>query len=113
MGKRIERIPRKQMEALQHYSWPGNARELRNVIEHAMIVTCGKTLNVTAPGNSSSEISANLSLEEAERRHNLEALQKSGWRLAGRGGAADILGLKRTTLQGKMKRLGIRRPADR
>jgi formate hydrogenlyase transcriptional activator len=113
MGKRIDRIPRKQMEALQHYPWPGNARELRNVIELAMIVTSGKTLNVKAPGNSSSEISANLSLQEAERRHILGALQKSGWRLAGPGGAAEILGLKRTTLQGKIKKLGVRRPTDR
>ena len=113
MGKRIDRIPRKQMEALQHYPWPGNARELRNVIEHAMIVNSGKTLNVKAPRSSSSEISANLSLEEAERRHILGALQKSGWRLAGRGGAAEILGLKRSTLQGKIRKLGIRRPTDR
>jgi formate hydrogenlyase transcriptional activator len=113
MGKRIDNIPRKQMEALQHYPWLGNARELRNVVEHAMIVNKGKTLNVEAPRSSSSEISAHLSLEEAERRHILGALQKSGWRLAGRGGAAEILGLKRTTLQAKMKKLGIRRPPGR
>jgi len=110
MGRRIEHIPRKSMEDLQHYPWPGNARELRNVVEHAMIVSNGKTLDVGVPQRASSEIPANLSLENAERRHILAVLQKSGWRLSGQGGAASILGLKRTTLQSKMKKLGIRRP---
>jgi PAS domain S-box-containing protein len=110
MGKRIDHIPRKSMEDLQHYAWPGNARELRNVVEHAMIVSSGKTLDLHAPQGSSSEITANLSLADAERRHILGVLQKSGWRLTGRGGAAQILGLKRTTLQSKMKKLGIKRP---
>ena len=111
MGKRIDHIPRKNMEDLQHYPWPGNARELRNVVEHAMIVSSGKTLEVHLPRTASSEIPANLSLEDAERRHILGVLEKSGWRLTGPGGAAEILGLKRTTLQSKMKKLGIRRPA--
>jgi len=111
MGKRIDHIPRKSMEALQRYPWPGNARELRNAVEHAMIVSSGKTLGVSVPRRVSTETPANLSLEDAERRHILGVLQKSGWRLTGRGGAAEILGLKRTTLQSKMKKLGIRRPA--
>jgi transcriptional regulator with GAF, ATPase, and Fis domain len=110
MGKRIDHIPRKSMEDLQHYLWPGNARELRNVIEHAMIVSSGRILEVSLPQRAFSEIPENLSLEDAERRHILGALKKSGWRLAGRGGASEILGLKRTTLQSKMKKLGIRRP---
>jgi formate hydrogenlyase transcriptional activator len=111
MGKRIDHIPRKTMEDLQHYPWPGNARELRNVVEHAMIVCSGKTLTVSAPRMTSPEISSNLSLEDVERRHILGVLQKSGWRLTGPGGAAGVLGLKRTTLQSKMKKLGIKRPA--
>lgn len=111
MGKRIDRISRKSMEDPQHYPWPGNARELRNVVEHAMIVSSGRILDVHEPQRASSEFAANISLEDAERRHILDVLQKSGWRLAGRGGAAEILGLKRTTLQSKMKKLGIRRPA--
>jgi transcriptional regulator with GAF, ATPase, and Fis domain len=110
MGKRIEHIPRKSMEALQRFLWPGNARELRNVIEHAMIVSSGKTLDIGMPQRTSSDISANLSLQDVERRHILGVLQKSGWRLTGQGGAAEILGLKRTTLQSKMKKLGIKRP---
>ena len=110
MGKRIDHIPRKSMEDLQHYHWPGNARELRNVLEHAMIVSIGKTLEVNVPATTSSDIPANLSLEDVERRHILGVLDKSGWRLTGRGGAAEILKLKRTTLQSKMKKLGIKRP---
>jgi len=111
MGKRIDHIPRKSMEDLQLYLWPGNARELRNVVEHAMIVSSGKTLEMHVPRTASSEIPANLSLEDAERRHILDFLEQSGWRITGQGGAAEILGLKRTTLQSKMKKLGIKRPA--
>jgi formate hydrogenlyase transcriptional activator len=111
MGKRVDHIPRKNMEDLQRYPWPGNARELRNVVEHAMIVSSGRTLDVRVPQRASTELPANLSLEDAERSHILGVLQKSGWRLTGRGGAAEILGLKRTTLQSKMKKLGIQRPA--
>ncbi|MEJ2169253.1 MAG: sigma 54-interacting transcriptional regulator [Desulfobacterales bacterium] len=111
MGKRIDHISRKNMEDLQHYPWPGNARELRNVVEHAMIVSSGKTLEAHAPRTTPSDIPASLSLQDAERRHILGVLQKSGWRLTGPGGAAEILGLKRTTLQSRMKKLGIKRPA--
>jgi formate hydrogenlyase transcriptional activator len=110
MGKRIEHIPRKIMEALQRFLWPGNARELRNVVEHAMILSSGKTLDIGMPQRASSDIPANLSLQDVERRHILDVLQKSGWRLTGQGGAAEILRLKRTTLQSKMKKLGIKRP---
>ena len=111
MGKRIDHIPRQNMEDLQHYPWPGNARELRNVVEHAMIVSSGKTLDVHPPRTASSEIPASLSLADANRRHILGVLEQSGWRITGQGGAAEILGLKRTTLQSKMKKLGIKRPA--
>jgi len=112
MGKRIDHIPRKSMEDLQHYQWPGNARELRNVVEHAMIVSSGRSLDVRAPEKALAEIPTNISLEDVERRHILAILQKSGWRLSGQGGAAEILGLKRTTLQSKMKKLGIKRPPE-
>ena len=76
-----------------------------------MIVSSGKTLEVRIPRTASSEIPASLSLEDAERRHILDVLEQSGWRITGQGGAAEILGLKRTTLQSKMKKLGIKRPA--
>ena len=110
MGKRIDHIPRKRMHDLQLYPWPGNARELRNAVEYAMIVSSGRTLDINIPRNASAEFSSNLSLEDVERRHILNVLQNSRWRLTGKGAAAETLGLKRTTLQSKMKKLGIRRP---
>jgi transcriptional regulator with GAF, ATPase, and Fis domain len=108
MGKAIENIPRKTMQALQSYSWPGNVRELRNLIEHAMILSKGKTLEVDLPNRASSEIDATGNLEDIERRHIVAVLEKTGWRIAGQGGAAEVLGLKRTTLQSKIKKLEIR-----
>jgi formate hydrogenlyase transcriptional activator len=110
IGKRIDSIPRKSMEALQRYSWPGNVRELRNVIEHGMIVSTGRTLAVRAPQPASSEIPGASNLESIERSHLLNVLKKTKWRIAGEGGAAEVLGLKRTTLQSLIKRLGIKRP---
>ena len=109
MGKEIETISKKSMETLQSYSWPGNVRELRNVIEHAMILSKGKTLDVHVPKRASSETGATGNLEDMERRHMVAVLEKTGWRIAGKGGAAEVLGLKRTTLQAKMKKLGIKR----
>jgi len=112
MGKEIETISKKSMEALQSYSWPGNVRELRNVIEHAMILSKDKTLVVHVPKLGSSEAGATRKLEEMERRHIMAVLEKAGWRVAGKGGAAEALGLKRTTLYSKMKKLGIGRPSS-
>jgi formate hydrogenlyase transcriptional activator len=109
MGKEVEGIPKKTMEALKSYSWPGNVRELRNLIEHAMILSRGKTLDVQVPKQASSEAFAAGKLKDMERMHVLAVLEKTGWRISGRGGAAEILGLKRTTLQAKMKKLGIKR----
>jgi formate hydrogenlyase transcriptional activator len=110
MGKRIDAIPRKRMEALQRYPWPGNVRELRNVIEHAMIVSNAKTLVVDPPQVRASETLKPRNLEDMERGHILSVLEKVGWRIAGSGGAAEVLGLNRTTLQFRMKKLGITRP---
>ena len=109
MGKEIESISKRTMQALQSYSWPGNVRELRNVIEHAMIVSKGKILDVHVPKRASSERDAPGNLEDMERSHIVAVLEKTDWRVAGQGGAAEVLGLKRTTLQAKMKKLGIKR----
>jgi transcriptional regulator with GAF, ATPase, and Fis domain len=111
MAKEIEAISKKSMEALQSYSWPGNVRELRNVIEHAMILSKSKTLVVHAPRISSSEASAPRNFEEMERRHIVSVLEKVGWRIAGQGGAAEVLGLTRSTMYSKMKKLHIHRPS--
>jgi DNA-binding NtrC family response regulator len=111
MGKEIESIPRKNIDALQAYSWPGNVRELRNVIERAMIVSSGKTLVVQVPKPPSLEMEDTPRLEDTERRHIVSVLERTGWRVAGKTGAAEILGLNRSTLLSKMKKLGVRRPA--
>ncbi len=110
LGKRIDHIPRKRMEALQRYPWPGNARELRNIVERAMITTSGGTLILSPPLPAFETISTSGSLEDVERNHILDVLVKTGWRITGKGGAAETLGMKRTTLQSKMKKLGIKRP---
>jgi len=121
LGQKITTIPRATMEALKRYPWPGNIRELRNVIERAMIVTQGPALMVELPsmsnGNASSASTAanqtasnnGLTLDETQRSHILSVLQKTGWRVSGKNGAAAILGLKPTTLESRMARLGIKR----
>ena len=111
MGKRVDGISRKSMEALQQNSWPGNVRELRNVIEHAMIVSSGRTLTVPPPKTGLPEVPETRNLKDLERRHILDVLEKTGWRLSGEGGASEILGMKRSTLQSKIKKLGLKRPA--
>ncbi|HVN70893.1 MAG TPA: sigma 54-interacting transcriptional regulator, partial [Desulfomonilia bacterium] len=108
LGKRIEGISQKSMEALIRYPWPGNIRELKNVIERAMIVS-KKTLDVLLPDSSAQDEPAENNLKDMERRHILSVLKSTGWRIAGKGGAAEKLGLKRTTLNNKMKALGISR----
>lgn len=114
MGKRIDNIPKKTMDALQSYEWPGNGRELRNIIERAMIVSSGRTLEVSLPetGDGAPSEEGGLNLEDVERRHIISVLKRTSWQVTGKGGAAEILGLKGTTLQSKMKKLGIKRPAS-
>lgn len=112
MGKRIETIPQKDMAAMQCYLWPGNIRELRNVIEHAMIISKGKTLNVHLPGLPNIGKRQALTLEDAERKHIINILEKTDWRIKGDKGAAEILGLNSSTLHSKMKKLGVKRQAN-
>jgi transcriptional regulator with GAF, ATPase, and Fis domain len=112
MGKRIETISRQSLEAMQRYPWPGNIRELRNLIEHAMIISQDKVLKVEMPEAFDSERVYGFSLEEVERKHILSILEKGRWRIRGKGGAAEILGLNPTTLYSKMKKLGIQRLSD-
>jgi formate hydrogenlyase transcriptional activator len=112
MKKRIEAIPSEAMQALQQYSWPGNVRELENFIERAVILTQGPDLFVPlaelkrAPKSSSNSAAT---LEEAEREHILKVLRDTNWVISGASGAATTLGMKRTTLQSKMQKLGISR----
>ena len=110
MGKGIRSIPKKSMDALQEYPWPGNIRELRNVIEHAVILSPGDVLHVKVPRTKSAESSRILTRREMERQHILEALERTGWRIKGPDGAAEKLGMKPTTLHSMLNRLGIPRP---
>jgi transcriptional regulator with GAF, ATPase, and Fis domain len=110
MAKRIESISPKNMQALQRYSWPGNIRELQNVVEQAMIICQEKVLHVRIPDFQESIQSLDFKLEDVVRNHILKILEKSGWRVKGQNGAAEILGIKPTTLYSKMNRLGIKRP---
>lgn len=109
MGKKIEEVPKKTIEAIQRYSWPGNIRELRNVIERAMIVSKGATLKVELPEVTGDATSRDLPLYEMEKNHIIKVLKQTGWRISGKAGAAEILGLKPTTLQSRMQKLGIKR----
>ena len=111
-GKRIDAIPRDNMTALQEYAWPGNIRELRNVVERAMIVATGTTLTIplTPPSPSGSAGERNVRMADMEREHVRRVLESSHWRVRGSGGAAERLGLRPTTLETRMARLGLIRP---
>jgi formate hydrogenlyase transcriptional activator len=135
MGRRIEAIPAAVMDALVGYAWPGNVRELQNVIERAVILSPGATLQVPpgdlrpgsgVRGQESGVREADakpvtpdpgplppgkaVTLADAEREHILGALRETGWVLGGPNGAAARLGMKRSLLYWKMKKLGIARP---
>jgi formate hydrogenlyase transcriptional activator len=120
MNKGIEKIPTEAMAALSRYHWPGNIRELENFIERAVILTRGSSLDV--PFAELKEASTSVAtqspvlpttLEQAEREHIRHALVDANWQVGGASGAAARLGMKRTTLQSKMAKLGIERPIAR
>lgn len=114
MEKRIERIPSDAMDALGRYQWPGNIRELENLIERAVILSQGTNLSVPLLELKTKVRDGHQSvttLQAAERDHILRALEKTNWIIAGPSGAATLLGMKRSTLQSRMVKLGIsRRP---
>jgi formate hydrogenlyase transcriptional activator len=138
LNKAVAYVPAEAMEALASYSWPGNIRELENFLERAVLLSPGKELRVPVSelkandgasfagislggdssssssfgsANSASSSNGSIStLEEAERQHILRALRQTEWRIAGPKGAAGVLGMKRTTLQARMRKLNIRRP---
>ena len=113
MGKKITKVPRSTMEALQRRAWSGNVRELRNVIEYAVIMTQGDTLAVTAREEAAPAAPSQTTLAAAERQHILRALENTGWRIKGPGGAASLLGVHPATLYSRMKKLGLwPRPHD-
>src|SRR5215475_6741803 len=132
LNKTVQYVPADAMDALVNYSWPGNIRELENLIERAVLLSPGKELRVPLselkqatlsvsdiaadgsllppPSPTGSVPAPVATLEEAERQHILRALRQTEWRIAGPKGAAAVLGMKRTTLQARMRKLNIRRP---
>ena len=112
MNKHIETIPTDTMTALSRYHWPGNVRELENLIERAVILSQGTELHVPLPELKATAIEGTsfvTTLEAAEREHIVRALQAAKWVIGGPSGAAVKLGMKRTTLQSRMQKLGISR----
>jgi formate hydrogenlyase transcriptional activator len=110
LGKRIESISKEHMLGLQRYAWPGNVRELRNVVERAVIVSAGPRLAIEPPRPKTAGARRSLKLEDVEREHLRAVLERTGWRVRGHAGAAEILGLKPSTLEDRMSRFGLRRP---
>jgi PAS domain S-box-containing protein len=119
LGKKIDRIPKRTMHSLQTYHWPGNVRELENVIERAMILSPGgqlelgdwlqnsKTSSALFPARALEELS--IQHQEDQKEAITRVLESTSWRVSGPNGAASVLGLKPTTLESRMKRLGIKR----
>jgi chemotaxis protein methyltransferase CheR len=97
---------------MQDYDWPGNVRELENLIERAMIVSTEPKLIIELPELSRTTAFERRSLEDVEREHILKALESAGWKVKGTNGAAEILGLKPSTLRYRMQKLGIARPTQ-
>ena len=116
MNKSINSIPKKTMESLMAWEWPGNVRELENFVERSVILTEGSVLvaplNVLEP-STREDVIPDQTLESTEREYILRALRESHWQIGGPRGAAVRLGLKRTTLQSKMKLLGINNRSPR
>jgi formate hydrogenlyase transcriptional activator len=118
MNRRIETIPDETMDALKKYAWPGNIRELQNLVERAVILSPGSVLQVPLqylrnPLAHGPDKGRSRTLAAAEREHILETLKESEWVLSGRNGAATRLGINRSTLQFRMRKLGIVRPEVR
>ena len=112
-GRRIESISNDSLAALQQYPWPGNIRELRNTVERAMIVSSGPRLTIAVPPSSNTAAKRSLKLIDVEKQHLRAVLESTRWKIRGEGGAAARLGLKPTTLETRMAKLGLKRPEHR
>jgi DNA-binding NtrC family response regulator len=112
LGKSIESIPANVMELLQNYHWPGNIRELENVLERAVINSSGPKLHLVDelknPRKDSTR--ANRSLADVERAYIVRVLEQTHWKVSGKNSAAEILGLDRSTLRARMRKLDILKP---
>jgi transcriptional regulator with GAF, ATPase, and Fis domain len=108
-GRRVESIAKDNMDALQRYAWPGNVRELRNLVERAVIGADGPCLTIALPPNSAGATRRSVKLVDVETEHIKSVLASTRWRIRGAGGAAEQLGLKATTLETRMAKLGLHR----
>ena len=113
-GKQIESVSKDNMLALQRYQWPGNVRELRNVVERAVIVATGRhlTIDLPTPSAPAGPGHASIALVDIDRDHIIAVLERVKWRVRGVAGAADLLGMKPSTLESRMAKLGIQRPGS-
>jgi len=109
-GKKIHTISTDNMATLRHYAWPGNIRELRNVVERAMIAATGSELTISLPKVTLPVARRSLRMSDVEKDHILSVLESTGWRIRGAGGAAERLGFRPTTLETRMAKLGLTRP---
>ena len=113
LGKTIEKIPAGLVEALKNYKWPGNVRELQHVIERAVINSKGTTLQLAddliGAATQSAPLTGDKTLEDMEREYILAVLAKTGWKIEGKSGAAEILNLHPNTLRSRMKKLGLQK----
>jgi formate hydrogenlyase transcriptional activator len=110
-GRRVEKITNDTMQALQNYPWPGNVRELRNVVERAMISGRGGELAIDLPRPLLRYQQRSDRLIDVEKEHVRQVLDITRWRIRGANGAADRLGLRPTTLESRMAKLGLTRPS--
>lgn len=113
LGKSIESIPSSVMDALMNYHWPGNIRELENVLERAVINSASPKLNLADDLKKSCKERvnhANRTLQDVEREYILLVLEQTGWKVSGKNSASEILGLDRSTLRARMNKLGIQKP---
>ncbi len=114
MKKSFKGIPNSEMSKLKTYNWPGNIRELKNIIERSVILNSGGRFHVLDVLNDAKNkpVDGQSTLEEMERRFILQTLHDTHWKISGSGGAANVLGLNHNTLYSRMKRLGIKKPSS-
>lgn len=110
LGKQIKTIPHRTLEAMMDYNWPGNVRELENMVHRAVIVSQENELLLDVPEKLSSRLTDSRTLEDVERRHIVHILESCQWKIEGKGGAAERLGLHPSTLRSRMKKLRIQKP---
>jgi transcriptional regulator with GAF, ATPase, and Fis domain len=112
LGKEVRGMSQRAMERLLDYDWPGNIRELQNIVERAVVLASGPIVNLDASmlrPSGEAQTSPTETLENVERNHILRALQETGWVIHGKKGAAEVLGINPSTLRSRMEKLGIRR----